>query len=334
MNPSSRSIAKKLVAPIFLAALLALTMANLTTNWTTRVTVPLTRYNLAFLDTSIKDTIHIMIPIGTAKAAADIIEGSTVNIEAGAIVTKAGMTIEAGDALQPMLDYLGIAWRLLLLSMTYLVTAKCVLSGANAVASPLLVISLCAFSFNSLAGLVAISQKHALRQTLHRVGALFLLCSLLFLLILPLTVAGSACLSQIITEPMREDVRGSFQQIGEIFSLDHFHETNDLKEKAVALKEKLTEWGLYAKTAITEVAVAVCKLAAIKLLNGIIFPLASFAFLIWLVRSCLCPALGLSDRPLAASDLQQISKWIKDSRQPDMPRLPAPASPETAKENA
>jgi hypothetical protein len=316
--------------PLLLAALLLLTATGLATGWAARLTAPLTQRNQAFLDASIKDTFQLMLPVGAAKAAADIVEGSTLNVEAGAVFAKAGMTIEAGDTLQPLLDYIEVAWNLLLLSMIYLVTAKCVVGGASATAGPLLAVSLCAFLLNSLAGL-AVSRQHALRQALRRLGALFLLCSLLFLLIIPLTVAGSAYLSRHTTEPMREDVRASFQKIGQVFAMDRFHAADDLKEKAVALKEKLTELGLYAKDAVSDVAVAVCKLAAIKLLNGIVFPLASFAFLIWLVRGCLCPALGLSDRPLAGDDLRQLGEWLRRPRHPDAPPAPAEApAPEPA----
>jgi len=34
------------------------------------------------------------------------------------------------------------------------------------------------------------------------------------------------------------------------------------------------------------------------------------AFLIWLVRGCLYPALGLRERSAAASDLQKLTGWL------------------------
>jgi hypothetical protein len=324
MEECIMTIFKQLQTPIILAALLLLTATGLVTGWATRLTAPLTQRNLAFLDDSIKDTFHLMIPVGAAKAAADIVEGSTVNVEAGAVFAKAGMTIEAGDTLQPLLDYIEVAWNLLLVSMIYLVTAKCVVSGASATAGPLLAAALGAFLLNSLVALAA-AKQHALRQALQRLGAIFLLCSLLFLLIIPLTVAGSAYLSRHTTDPMRAEVSASFQQIGQAFSLDRFHATDDLKEKATVLKDKLLELERYAKDAVPDVAGAACKLAAVKLLNGIVFPLASFAFLIWLVRGCLCPALGLSDRPLTQDDLRQLSDWIRRPRHPPPPPAQAPA---------
>lgn len=303
------TIFKRLQTPLILATLLLLVISGLMTGWTARIIEPLTQRNLDFLDASIMDTFHLMLPVGAAKAAADIVEGSTLNVEAGAVLAKAGMTIEVGDSLQPLLDYIEVAWDLLLASMIYLVTAKCVVTGAGATAGPLLIFALGAFLLNSLIACFAANQQ-VLRQMLHRLGAIFLLCALLFLLIIPLTVAGSAYLTRHTTAPMRESVSTSFQKIGKVFSMDRFHATDDLKEKAVALRDKVSELSLYAKDAMSDVAVAVCTLAAVKLLNGVVFPLASFGFLIWLVRGCLWPVLGLSDRPLDSDDFRRLRDFL------------------------
>jgi hypothetical protein len=66
---------KRFQTPFILATLLLLTASGLMTGWTGRLTAPLTQRNLDFLDASIKDTFHLMIPVGAAKAAADIVEG-------------------------------------------------------------------------------------------------------------------------------------------------------------------------------------------------------------------------------------------------------------------
>ena len=321
MKTSIAGIARSLLAPLILAAVLLLALSGTVTDLTGKISAPLSRRNQAYLDASIKDTAHLMIPVGAAKAAADAVEGSTVDIEAGAVFAKAGMSIEAGDILQPLLDCIEVAWNLLLLSMVYLLTAKCILAGANALAAPLLVVSVCAFLLNSLITL-RFGREYAVRQTLQRLGSLFLLCALLFLLIIPLTVTGSAYLSRHTTDPMREEVQASFTRIGKVFSMERFHAAEELTEKALVLKDKLIELGRYSKESLSDVAISVCKLAAIKLLNGIVFPLASFAFLIWLVRGCLCPALGLCDRPLAQNDLRHLGDYLRTPRPPD--GAPAP----------
>ena len=166
------TIFKRLQTPLIHATLLLLVISGLMTGWTARIIEPLTQRNLDFLDASIMDTFHLMLPVGAAKAAADIVEGSTLNVEAGAVLAKAGMTIEVGDSLQPLLDYIEVAWDLLLASMIYLVTAKCVVTGASATAGPLLIFALGAFLLNSLIACFAANQQ-VLRQMLHRLGAIF-----------------------------------------------------------------------------------------------------------------------------------------------------------------
>jgi hypothetical protein len=147
--------------------------------------------------------------------------------------------------------------------------------------------------------------------------------ALLFLILLPMTVAGTAYLSHHTTDPMHEEVRTAFEQVGSAFSMERFHAADELKDKAVILKEKLSSLGEYARVAVGEVAMAVCKLAAIKLLNGLVFPLASFAFLVWLVRGCLWPAFGLSDRPLSPEEFRRLATWL-DCGKP-APRAEVPA---------
>ena len=298
MNISFPKVVSSLQTPLILAVLLLGVVAGFLTGTAEKLTAPLVRGNQAYLDASIKDTAYLMLPVGAAKAAADVVEGSTINIEAGAVFAKAGMNVEVGDTLQPLLDYLNIAWRLLLISLIYLVTAKSVLAGTEAIAIPLLVAALTILLANSLASLY-LRSEHVVRQVLQRVGSLFLLCALLFLLIIPLTITGTSYLSRHTTDPMREDVRASFDKIGKICSMEKFHAAEELKDKALILKDKTVELGIYAKESLVEVAIAVCKLVAVKLLNGIVFPLASFAFLVWLVRGCLIPVFGLSAVPPA-----------------------------------
>lgn len=308
--------------PALLAGLLLFTVSGWLTDLTGRLRWRLDQGNQVYLDASIRDTAHLMIPVGAAKAAADAIEGSTVNIEAGAVFAKAGMSIEAGDTLQPLLDYIDLAWRLLMLSLVYLVTAKCVLAGTNALAAPFLAVSFTALLAAHLLAFLR-GAPPALRHAFQRVGALFLMGALLFLILLPMTVAGTAYLSHHTTDPMHEEVRTAFEQVGSAFSMERFHAADELKDKAVILKEKLSSLGEYARVAVGEVAMAVCKLAAIKLLNGLVFPLASFAFLVWLVRGCLWPAFGLSDRPLSPEDFRRLATWL-DCGKP-APRAEVPA---------
>lgn len=284
---------------LVLLLLLALTLTGALTGAIDFVTAPIARRNQEFLDASIRDTAHLMIPIGVVDAAADIVEGSTISMEAGVVFAKAGVDVEAGDALQPLLDYIHVAWKLLLISMVYLVSAKAILLGASALSKPFIAISILASLLEGLAGRL-LAHQPAIRVFLKRLSALFLVAALSFLVIVPFSVSGSAFLASRTTDPLRAGLWESFDRVGTVFSMDKFYAAKDVKEKATVLGDKLLEIGKFAKDATGDVAMSVCKLAAIKVLNGIVFPLISLAFLIWLVRGCLYPALGLSDHSLGA----------------------------------
>ena len=71
-----------------------------------------------------------------------------------------------------------------------------------------------------------------------------------------------------------------------------------------------TEWIKWALTAVADLAGSVAKLAVVKLLNGVVFPLASLLFLIWLVRSTLYPALGLDHKSLYLRDFAALRAWV------------------------
>ena len=305
-----KSLAARFGRTLVLLLLLGLTLNGVLTGIIDRVTAPIAKRNQEFLDTSIKDTAHLMIPIGAIDAAADIVEGSTVTMEAGVVFAKAGVDVEVGDALQPLLDYIHVAWRLLLISIVYLVSAKAILLGATSLSQPLLATSIISSLLERTAAMV-VPQQTAVRVFLKRLSALFLLAALLFLLVIPLSVAGSAFLASQTTDPLRSGLWESFDRVGKVFSMDKFYAAKETKEKATVLADKLLEIGTFAKDATGDVAMSVCKLAAIKVLNGIVFPLVSLAFLIWIVRGCLYPALGLSDRSLATDDLAGLRKWIQ-----------------------
>jgi hypothetical protein len=258
-------------------------------------TTPLAEKNRAYLDASIRDTTQLMIPVGVAKAAADMIEGSTIQFEAGIVVTKGGMTVEAGDLMQPMLDCINIAWKVLLTSAVFLISIKCVVAGFPELMQPFCVAFLVCYLVEGLLAFL-LTPNHLLRSILRRIGGILFLCWLLIVALLPLTLAGTAYLAERTTAHMQADVDKTFAHIHEVFNMDGFTTANEMSDKANFLKYKLTEISRFAKNELSTVILAICQLVAIKVLSGVFYPLLMLAFLVWLVRGCLYPALGLREQ--------------------------------------
>ncbi|MEI6646457.1 MAG: hypothetical protein WCP12_10510 [bacterium] len=275
-------------------------------NWATS---PLAEKNRTYLDASIRDTTQLMIPVGVAKAAADMIEGSTIQFEAGIVVTKGGMTVQAGDLMQPMLDCINIAWKILLASAVFLISVKCVVSGFPELMQPFCVAFLACYLVEGLLAFL-LNPNHLLRYVLRRIGGVLFLCWILIVAILPLTLAGTAYLAERTTAHMQADIDTTFKHIHEVFNMDGFTTANEMSEKASFLKYKLTEISRFAKDELSTVILAICQLVAVKVISGVFYPLMMLGFLFWLIRGCLYPVMGLRERSAAASDLQKLTGWL------------------------
>lgn len=239
------------------------------------------RANDAFLESSIESTVHLMIPIGVAKGAVDVIEGSSA-------------VVEFGDIVQPLLDYLDIAWRILLVSLILSTAGKYILLGSAPVANACLIISIC-FYFVHLTIRRFYPRGTNVHECCRKLAAFYFLGALLFAVLLPLTVFITSHLSGAITEPLRGAVARSFDNIGAHFNLESITSQSGFLDKADAIKNKAAELIKFSGQSVAVVAASVAKLAVVKILEGIVFPFASLAFLIWMVRGALYPALGLND---------------------------------------
>lgn len=255
-----------------------------------RATAPLTKQNSAYLDKAIRDTTQLLIPVGLAKAGADMMEGSTVQLEAGIVVTKGSMTVEAGDLMQPVLDCIDIAWKILLASAVFLISVKCVVSGFPELTQPLCMAFLFCYLIDRLIALL-LKRDHLFRSILRRVGGIFFLSWILIVALLPLTLAGTAYLTERTTAHMQKNIETSFQRVHTVFNMEGFSTAGDISEKATFLKTKMADISRFAREELSTVIMAICQLVAVKVLSGVVYPLLMLGFLIWLIRGCLYPAI-------------------------------------------
>lgn len=272
-------------------------------NFTVR---PVNSYNTTYLDESQSDSLKVMVPIIAARAITDAVEGSTISIK----MFGTGVDVEIGDLVQPMLDGLNIAWKGSVISLIYSSVAKYLLLGSFDIARPFIVVCL---SFWIIFLLVSPLESSITRIVfaVRKIRDFTLLISLTFLLILPLTVFFSGKLSEATTKPLEPSILKIFDKVGEIVDMTDYKDIEEYKEKAQYIFEKsndLIKWSLWGYA--IEVISSSIKWLVIKLLNGILFPLASLVFLIWIVRDILYPTLGLSDAGLGHGDIQRLREFM------------------------
>lgn len=264
---------------------------------------PISRENDEYLNKSIESTVHLMMPIGVVKGAADVIEGSSA-------------VVEWGDIVQPILDYLDVAWRVLILSLIVSTAVKFTLLGIGSLANAFLVFALLAYLASCMLHKTA-TAKAPIVAAAKRLAGLFILVYLLLIAILPLTIYGTSQLSAAITEPLQAETFASFEKAGEVFSLDAITKQDGFLDKVDAIKKKAVDVIRYSGSATADIAGSVARLTVIKVLDGIVFPLLCLAFLVWLVRGVLYPLLGLSEGSLARDDLRHIGDLLTRNSQPE-----------------
>lgn len=239
---------------------------------------PLTQYNKEYLDESLRATTALLIPVTVIKSASDMIEGSTVT--GNALVSQ--VTFEAGDVVKPLLEYTDIAWKILLINFTYLQIALYLSEGGTSISIPILGFSL---FFFLIATLPFLKDSNPLRKNLNIFASRFLICAIALLVLLPLMVSMTGFLSSRITRPIQQETQTSFEKLSKNFSLEQMNQEKNVVKKASLLSKKVLYIQLNYKKISKDLVAAISRLVAIRILNGVIFPISSLAFLIWLLRT-------------------------------------------------
>ena len=245
--------------------------------------MPFRDANNQFIEQAVADTSHLLVPVGLAKAGADMIEGSTVEFEAGAVVAKSGFTLQLGDTIQPILDCINLAWKTLLFSLTCLLIVRALLPLLPELAQPLLVLTL---SFHLGALLFPPMKQH-----LKPAATFFLVSLLTVLFFIPVTVKVTSHLAEEVTTPMRQNVESYFTELGSVFSVGSITSGTGFSERADALKKKFAQIQSQSGPLAGKAPTILTELLAAKLLNGLVFPLFTAFFLYHLVKILFLNAL-------------------------------------------
>ena len=266
------------------------------------VVLPLNRFNVAYLDSSQSDSLKVMLPIIGARALADAVEGSTVSVK----IFGTGADVEIGDLVQPILDGLNIAWKGSLISFAYSSVSKYILLGSFDIARPFILICIFAWAIYLFINTKA-PETPKVVFAIRKIRDFSLLISLTFLFIMPLSVYFSGKLSNITTKPLEATLFTTFDKVQQFTDMTAYKDMEDFSDKAEYLFKKsndLIKWALWE--APKDVVSSSIEWFIIKFLNGIVFPLASLLFLVWMVRDILYPVLGLSDKGLARGDIEKM----------------------------
>lgn len=246
----------------------------------------LTRANNSYLDNAFDKSLAGFLLLSSIKSGLAVVEGSEVGV---------GFNLELGDIVQPVYDYVDIAWKAALAGGSIIIGMQLALKG------------LAIIDHWALAGLfLLLGVRHAARWLLPRWTKLqkglkeairfTTTLSLAFYLLLPLSVAGAAALSHHITHPIIENSHKELKRIDRKISPRNVDQSSltDLAAESFSspsFKKRLadTATGIhmlisFLKTETDQIAALTFKLIAAYLFDCILFPLLFGLILITMIK--------------------------------------------------
>ncbi len=246
----------------------------------------LSQANDAYLENAFDKSLSGFLLLSSIKSGLAVVEGSEVGI---------GFNLELGDIVQPVYDYVDIAW-------------KAALAGGSIIVGMQLALeSLTLIDHWSLAGLLFLlaakllcswlwPQRNGLHQGMREAVRFATTLTVACYLLLPLSVIGAAALSHHITRPMIEASHEELKRIEEELSPRQVNQSSlaDLAEESLtnpSLKQKISETSAgikklisFLKTETDRIAALTLKLIAAYLFDCILFPLLFGLILITMIK--------------------------------------------------
>ena len=248
----------------------------------------LDRANHRYLEESYDRALEGFLVLSAVKSGLAVIEGSEVGI---------GFSLQVGDLVQSVYDYVDIAWKTVLAGGTILFMTRLTLDGV-AMADHF-ALALVFFCLSMLAARRCfLPHRKKMAQFLRSVTATCTFVAVLLYLVLPLAVFGASGLSARITRPLIQQSYDAFEQVSRTFTRGAVE--NDLGgsgkgESAIEsamgvadryerLKKRLRELEAYLGEQGKSLAGTTFQLIAAYLFDCVIFPLAFVAVLILFLK--------------------------------------------------
>ncbi len=266
--------------------------------------------NDRYLENSFDRALKGFLVLSAIKSGVAILEGSEVGV---------GFSLEIGDIVQAVYDYVDVAWRVTLAGGTVLLLTRIILQALQAVDQWFLVAALGLWLAAFLTRWLAPSYGKPLRifrECLLFVGSI----TIALYLLLPVSIRGASYLSARITGPLIEEAHAGFagvqadlspRALGERFFPDAGDDESlwarlDLREKLANSKQAMADLGEWFEESSEDFAIWTIQLIAGYVFDCVVFPL-SFLFAVYLLtRALLGYLLGLSRRQALREDLEAV----------------------------
>lgn len=234
----------------------------------------LDRANREYLDSAFEKALAGFLILSGIKSGLAVVEGSEVGV---------GFNLQLGDVVQPLYDYVDIAWQAALTGGSIIAAMQLALDGLNLVdhwaLSLMLILLLLRFLLSWWK-----PQWQAARRSVGGISRFLVTLAVACYLLLPLSVTGSAALSRRITAPMIEETHTKLKTMEEELAPEklsqRFFSQSDVSGLAsLDIKNRLNKAGEgilalvgHLKGATEQLAAIMVKLIAAYVFDCVLFP--------------------------------------------------------------
>jgi hypothetical protein len=235
----------------------------------------LDNFNDVYLEEAFDKALTGFLILSAIKSGLAIVEGSEVGV---------GFSLELGDAVQPLYDYVDIAWRAAMAGGAIIAMMQLALKGVALVNHWVLAIVLSVVLATILVQWIRPGAMGTWR-TLRAWARWGLSLCVIMYLILPLSVSLAAQLSKRLTAPIIATSHDEFREIGDTLSPETLNQRFfkgmdttgmgllDIKGRLSSMNQGIKELVAYLKTRSEHMAALTLKLVAAYLFDCILFPL-------------------------------------------------------------
>jgi hypothetical protein len=269
--------------------------------------------NDAYIQNAFDQALSGFLILSGIKSGLAIIEGSEIGL---------GFSLEVGDVVQAVYDYVDIAWKTVLAGATILMITRLILQTIVMLDQWFLVLVLTA----SILLLVLRWYWPRLTNSIYFLKELLLFGAVMattLYLILPFSITGAAFMSNRITRPMIQASQDGFAVLQDELTTEHltqklFPEDDaegtsilsnlDVKTKIEKTRTRLKALGLYFKERTQALAALTIKFIAGYLFDCIIFPLTFFLILYVFSKAMVRYLLGTRRSNLMRTEMERLFK--------------------------
>lgn len=264
--------------------------------------------NVEYLQDSFDKSVRGFVVLSAIKSGVSVIEGSSF------------FGVEVGDVVQPIYNFVDVAWRTALAGGVVLLLMRLILETLQSISHYFLTATFFFATILYTGRFLKVEQKKLYRVMKELFTFVICLTVAVYILI-PVSIAGASALSRQITQPLIDEAQAGFESQKDDFTLQSVNERlSPRSEDNISIRERLNlratvatplrRLGDWFDSIARDFALWTIKLVTGYLFDSIVFPIGFFAVTYILTKMLLSSLLGVSRNQTMKEEFENIVKKI------------------------